>query len=70
MSDKSSSRRESGTCLNCSHLFSKIRPHQKFCSALCRWLYWNENHPKVRLSSIEIRKLKKLLAGLSDPNEA
>ena len=62
MSDKDSSKKASGNCLNCSREFTKIRQHQKFCSPRCRWLHWRERHPEFRLSRQEWKKLKKMLA--------
>jgi hypothetical protein len=61
MSDKGSLKGESGICLNCRKQFGKVRQHQKFCSAKCRWTYWIERHPSIRLSRQELKRLKKIL---------
>jgi hypothetical protein len=62
MADKAATKGKTENCLTCGQEFSKVRPHQKFCSRRCRWMHWRERHPEFRLSRQEWRKLKRILA--------
>jgi hypothetical protein len=37
-------------CLQCKDNFIQTRKTRIFCSTSCRFKYWNERHPRVKLN--------------------
>lgn len=41
---------EEVTCKYCQKVFEAKRKWQKYCDSKCRWKYWAQNNPRIKMS--------------------